>query len=329
MDNFAVEVQGLEKSYPRVKAIDGVSFNIRQGEVFGLLGPNGAGKTTTIRTLLTLIKPDAGSIRIFGIDALADPARVRYLAGYVPQDVSVDGELTGWENMLMYAKLYDVPRQNRENLIKEALEYMSLADRANDLVSKYSGGMMRRLEIAQTLVNRPRLLFLDEPSIGLDPNARRTIWEHIEKLRHEFGTTILITTHDMNEADLLCSRIGIIDHGKLVIVAEPAQLKAEIGGDIISIATQNTECTAKLNELGYTVVTEPVNGHFDLVVEDGERKIPVLLDALHKLGVAVDAVSLKKPTLDDVFLHFTGTHIEQGDSFAQVQRARRTFRRLS
>ena len=293
MDNNAVEVKDLMKTYPRVKAVDGISFDIKEGEVFGLLGPNGAGKTTTIRMMLTLIKPNAGSIRVFGIDALADPAKVRHLAGYVPQDVSVDGELTGWENMLMYAKLYDVPRQNRTKLIKDALEYMGLADRINDMVNKYSGGMMRRLEIAQTLVNRPRMLYLDEPSIGLDPNARRTIWEHIEKLRQEFATTILITTHDMNEADRLCNRIGIIDHGKLVTIGEPAQLKAEVGGDIVSVSTKNGNCTAKLQDMGYSIVSEPANGHVDLVMENGEKQIPVLLEAMHTWGVVVDTVSLK------------------------------------
>ena len=160
MSGIAVEVHDLVKEYPHVKAVAGISFQIEEGEVFGLLGPNGAGKTTTIRMLLTLIQPTSGSIRILGINALSNPAKVRHLAGYVPQDVSVDGELTAWENMLMYAKLYDVPRQNRKGLIKEAIDYMGLGGRMNDMVSKYSGGMMRRLEIAQTLVNHPRILYL-------------------------------------------------------------------------------------------------------------------------------------------------------------------------
>jgi ABC-2 type transport system ATP-binding protein len=329
MGNNAIEVRDIVKTYPRVKAVNGVSFDIKEGEVFGLLGPNGAGKTTTIRILLTLIKPNEGSIHLFGIDALANPAKARQLAGYVPQDVSVDGELTGFENMLMYAKLYDVPRQTRGKLIDEAMEYMGLSDRRNDMVAKYSGGMMRRLEIAQTLVNRPKILYLDEPSIGLDPNARRTIWEHIEKLRKEFGTTILITTHDMNEADRLCNRIGIMDCGKLVKIGEPAQLKAEIGGDIVSITTQTADCTPKLKELGYSVIAEPSNGHIDVVMQDGEKQIPNLLQTLHTCGVVVETVSLKKSTLDDVFLHFTGSRIEHGDYFAQVRQTRRNFRRLS
>ncbi len=328
VDN-AVEVINLVKIYPRVKAVDNVSFNIEKGEVFGLLGPNGAGKTTTIRVLLTLVQPTAGSIRLFGINALSDPGKVRHLVGYVPQDVSVDGELSGWENMLMYAKLYDVPRQIRKTLIKQALEYMGLSDRANDLVSKYSGGMMRRLEIAQTLVNRPRILFLDEPSIGLDPNARRTIWEHIEKLRTEFGTTILLTTHDMDEADRLCDRIGIMDQGKLVTIGKPVELKSSLGGDIISISSQTPNFVVKLKELGYSVIFDSTNSHVDLVVADGEKQIPKLLDTLHANGVVIETVSLKKPSLDDVFLNFTGARIEQGESFARARQTRRTFRRLS
>lgn len=329
MDNIAVEVKDLVKTYPRVKAVDGVSFTIKEGEVFGLLGPNGAGKTTTIRMLLTLVPPTSGSISVFGIDAIGHSGKVRHLAGYVPQDVSVDGELTGWENMLMYAKLYDVPRQTRKELIDEAMEYMGLKDRIRDLVSKYSGGMMRRLEIAQTLVNRPKILYLDEPSIGLDPIARTNIWDHIEKLRHEFGTTILLTTHDMNEADRLCNRIGIMNRGKLVAIGEPTKLKAEIGGDIVSISSKTLDCREKLEELGYAVVTGSTNGHIDLVVEDGESKIPDILDSLHTCGIGVETVSLKKPTLDDVFLKFTGSSIEQGDTFTQAKKTRRTFRRLS
>jgi ABC-2 type transport system ATP-binding protein len=309
--------------------VDGVSFVIEEGEVFGLLGPNGAGKTTTIRMLLTLVPPTSGSIQIFGIDALADPGKVRNLAGYVPQDVSVDGDLTGWENMLMYAQLYDVPSQDRKGLINDAMGYMGLSDRMNDMVNKYSGGMARRLEIAQTLVNHPKMLYLDEPSIGLDPNARRVIWDHIEKLRQEFGTTVLLTTHDMNEADRLCNRIGIMNRGRLVAVGAPAQLKAELGGDIVTITTQTADCAPKLKESGYSIIAGPTNGHVDVVMQDGEKQIPRLMEILHTCGVVVESISVKKPNLDDVFLHFTGARIEQGDSFAKVKQTRRTFKRLS
>jgi ABC-2 type transport system ATP-binding protein len=279
--------------------------------------------------LLTLVKPSSGSIQIFGINALIDPDKVRHLVGYVPQDVSVDGELTGWENMLMYAKLYDVPRQNREKLIKDALEYIGLKERINDMVNKYSGGMMRRLEIAQTLINRPKMLLLDEPSIGLDPSARRIIWEHIEKLRTEFGTTILITTHDMNEADRLCNRIGIMDQGKLVNIGKITELKASLGGDIVTISSQTPDLVSKLKGLGYSIIFDSTNSRVDLVVEDGEKQIPIILDTLKTNNISIESVSLKKPTLDDVFLKFTGTRIEQGNSFSQAKQTRRTFRRLS
>ncbi len=323
----AVVVENLTKIYPKVKAVDSVSFDIKKGEIFGLLGPNGAGKTTTIRVLLTLIPPTAGSIRIFGTDAVAHPQSVRQMAGYVPQDVSVDGELTGYENMLMYAKLYDVPRKTRNSLIKEALEYLDLKERAGDLVNKYSGGMMRRLEIAQTLVNRPKILYLDEPSIGLDPNARQTIWDHVEKLRNEFGTTILLTTHDMSEADALCQRIGIMNRGKLVTIGEPAKLKNELGGDLLTVVSKTPGCSEKIKEMGYTII-DSNDGQIDFVATHGEALIPNLLESLKACGVSVESVSIKKPTLDDVFLNYTGARIEEGDSYAATRRTRRTARRL-
>jgi ABC-2 type transport system ATP-binding protein len=189
--------------------------------------------------------------------------------------------------------------------------------------------MMRRLEIAQTLVNRPQLLYLDEPSIGLDPNARRTIWEHIEKLRHEYGTTILLTTHDMNEADRLCQRIGIMDKGKLVTTGEPAELKASLGGDIISIGSRTPDLTSRLETLGYSIITGTANDHADIVIANGERRIPELLEVLRTNGIGVETVSLQQPTLDDVFLSFTGSRIEQSDTFTQARRTRRTVRRLN
>jgi ABC-2 type transport system ATP-binding protein len=324
-----ITVEGLTKVYPRVKAVDGVSFVVNEGEIFGLLGPNGAGKTTTIRMLLTLTGPTAGTMNIFGLDAVAYPQKVRQMAGYVPQDVSVDGELTGYENILMYSKLYGVPASVRSERIKETLEYLGLRDRANDMVSTYSGGMMRRLEIAQALVNRPKILFLDEPSIGLDPNAKRIIWELVRRLRDEFAATIFLTTHDMNEADILCDRIGIMDKGKLVILGQPAQLKSNVGGDVLTISSKTPGCAAKLKELGYHVMSEAQDGHLDLLVSEGEKLIPHLLEALRDSGVVVEAVSLKIPTLDDVFLKYTGARIDSGETWAETRRTRRTYRRLT
>jgi ABC-2 type transport system ATP-binding protein len=325
----AIIVQELTKVYPRVKAVDDVSFTVAPGEIFGLLGPNGAGKTTTIRLLLTLIKPTAGQITIAGINALTQPDKVRRLAGYVPQDVSVDGELTGFENILMYSKLYGLPRRGRKEAIEEILGYLDLQDRANDMASTYSGGMMRRLEIAQALVNKPRLLFLDEPSIGLDPGAKRIIWGLIKELRDEFGTVVFINTHDMNEADLLCDRIGIMNKGKLVTIDSPAQLKASVGGDVLTLDARTPGLSDKVKELGYTAINESTNGQVNLLVSNGERLIPSLIESLKTMGITIDAVSLKKPTLDDAFLKYTGTRIEAGvgETWSETRRARRTFRR--
>jgi ABC-2 type transport system ATP-binding protein len=322
-------VQDLTKVYPRVKAVDKVSFTVEPREIFGVLGPNGAGKTTTIRLLLTLIKPTEGQISILGINALAQPNKVRQLAGYVPQDVSVDGELTGYENILMYSKLYGLPSRGRKEAIDEILGYLDLRDRAKDMVSTYSGGMMRRLEIAQALVNRPKLLFLDEPTIGLDPGAKRVIWELIKRLREELGTVVFINTHDMNEADALCDRIGILNRGKLVTIGSPAQLKASVGGDVLTLDSKTPGFADKVRELGYTTITESPNGQIDLLVSNGERLIPHLIESLKTKSIEVEAVSLKKPTLDDVFLKYTGTRIEAGESWIETRRTRRTFRRMN
>ena len=223
MEQKAIIVQDLVKEYPRVRAVDGVSFTVDKGEIFGLLGPNGAGKTTTIRILLTLVKLTSGKASLFDVDVAGNGERVRNMCGYVPQDVSADGDLTAYENILIYAKLYSMPGKERKSRIEEALGFLELKERANDMVNTFSGGMMRRLEIAQALVNRPKVLFLDEPSIGLDPNARRIIWELIKKLRGEYGTTIFLTTHDMYEADVLCDRIGIMNKGHLAVLGTPAQ----------------------------------------------------------------------------------------------------------
>lgn len=324
----AIEVRNLSKTYSDLKAVDGISFDVVEGETFGLLGPNGAGKTTAIRMMLTLIKPTSGSAKVFGIDIARSPESVRQISGYVPQEVSVDGELTGYENVLMYARLHYIPRKERSRRIQEALEYMELADRKNDLVSTYSGGMMRRLEIAQTLVNRPKVLFLDEPSIGLDPSAKTTVWEYVVNLREEFGTTIIVTTHDMHEADTLCDGIAIMNRGKIVASGSPNELKGNVGGDVVSLVAHSADCTPILQKQGRVLSAKPDLGLYELVVAEGEKAIPVILDCLRENGIRVESVSLKKPTLDDVFLKYAGVRIEEGGTWRETRRLRRTFRRL-
>jgi len=329
MEEKAIVVQNLVKQYPKVRAVDDVSFSVEKGEIFGLLGPNGAGKTTTIRTLLTLIPPTSGETLIYNVNTAKNSEEVRRMCGYVPQDVSADGDLTSYENVLISAKLYGMPPKERKLRIQEVLNFLELTDREHDMVNTFSGGMMRRLEIAQALVNRPKVLFLDEPSIGLDPNARRIIWGLIKKLRDEFNTTIMMTTHDMGEADVLCDRIGIMNRGKLATLGKPEELKAAVGGDIITLNSSSPNCIPQVKALGYSIISDSTDGHCDLIVNNGETLIPQLLEGLKAKGVLVESVSLKKPTLDDVFLKYTGARIEEGDTFAETRRARRAFTRRS
>jgi ABC-2 type transport system ATP-binding protein len=225
----AVDCRGLRYQFGQVVAVDNVSFSVAPGEVFGLLGPNGAGKTTTIRVLTTLLRPREGEIDVFGLATHRFPMQVRRLLGYVPQQLSVDAQLTGYENVWLFARLFDVPRRERRGRALDALELVGLSAVADRLASTYSGGMIRRLELAQALVNRPRVLVMDEPTIGLDPIARSTVWERVLQLRAAFGTTIVLTTHYMEEADELCDRVGLMHHGRLRALGSPASLKDEVG----------------------------------------------------------------------------------------------------
>jgi ABC-2 type transport system ATP-binding protein len=224
-----LETNALTRRFGGNTAVNGLTISLDGGEVFGLLGPNGAGKTTTIKMLTTLLAPTSGSACVVGFDIAHHATEVRRAIGYVPQLVSADGNLTGYENLLVFAKLYDIPRAERSSRIRDALTFMGLADAATKLVRQYSGGMIRRLEIAQSTLHRPRVLFLDEPTVGLDPLARKAVWEHIQMLCRDYGTTILLTTHLMEEADSLCSRIAIMHQGRVVAIGPPAELKASLG----------------------------------------------------------------------------------------------------
>jgi len=225
----AVRASTITRRFKDVVAVDGVSFEITPGEIFGLLGPNGAGKTTTIRILVTLLPPDSGEADVFGHDVVRETMAVRRMIGYVPQQLSADGSLTGWENVMLFARLYDLPRRVRKPAVSHALELMGLVDAKDRLVSTYSGGMVRRLELAQALINEPRLLVLDEPTIGLDPIARGEVWDRVQTLRHEIGTTILMTTHYMEEAEQLCDRVALMNHGRISAIGSPSELKQAMG----------------------------------------------------------------------------------------------------
>ncbi len=224
-----IEAETLTKRFGTLTAVDGLTLSIRKRELFGLLGPNGAGKTTTIKMLTTLLPPTSGHARVAGFDVEARAAEVRRRIGYVPQLLSADGALTGYENLLVFARLYDVPRAERKERIVESLEFMGLSDASDVLVRNYSGGMIRRLEIAQGMLHRPQVLFLDEPTLGLDPIARKTVWEHLTRLRADCDTTIVLTTHYMNEADSLCDRVAVMDLGRIAALGSPDELKKSIG----------------------------------------------------------------------------------------------------
>jgi ABC-2 type transport system ATP-binding protein len=226
-----LETEALTRCFGKLTAVDTLDISVEAGEVFGLLGPNGAGKTTVIKMLTTLLPPTSGKARVGGFDVTRRAGDVRRIIGYVPQMLSADGTLTGYENLLVFAKLYDLPRAERESRVRNALALMGLANAADKLVRTYSGGMIRRLEIAQSMLHEPRVLFLDEPTIGLDPLARQAVWERIEQLRTEYGTTILLTTHYMEEADDLCNRVAIMHLGHVMASGTPAELKASIGGN--------------------------------------------------------------------------------------------------
>lgn len=247
---MAIEVQDLVKCFGNHEAVAGVTFNVAAGEVFGLLGPNGAGKTTTIRMLTTLLPPTAGQIKIAGLEATRQGALVRQLIGYVPQALSADGTLTGYENLLFFAKLLRLPIREREKKIQETLALLNLEEAAGQLVREYSGGMVRRLEIGQAILHRPQVLILDEPTVGLDPVARRTVWQVLEMLREETGLTILLTTHYMEEAEAACQRVAIMNQGRIVALGTPADLKNRTGNPQASLEEVFTHLTGSQLESG-------------------------------------------------------------------------------
>ena len=311
MSEAAVEVRDLVKVFKNgVRAVDGLSFEVRAGELFALLGPNGAGKTTTIRTLVTLVRPTSGSVRVFGRDALSEPDAVRALLGWVPQEVAIDRHLTGRQHLELAARLFHVPRAEAQARIEELLTLVELKDRADDLVKRYSGGMKKRLDLACGLVHRPRLLVLDEPTLGLDIQTRVRVWEFVGRLRRE-GTTVLLTTHYMEEADQLADRIAIVDHGKLQALGTPAELKAKLGGDVVRVdlGGRKLDESAQAAVRGLPGVKEvALRGPWLLCATTSGRELaPRLAEwAEGALGQAPRALSFGPPSLDDVFLQITG-----------------------
>jgi ABC-2 type transport system ATP-binding protein len=304
---YAIEIENLTKNYNGLAAVDGLSLKVEEGEIFGLLGPNGAGKTTTLLMLTTLIPPTSGTAKVGNLEISKNPDKVRKAIGIVFQDPSSDDILTGYENLKLHGWLYDMPDDLKEKRIKEVLELVDLTDRKDDRVKKYSGGMRRRLEIARGLMHHPKVLFLDEPTLGLDPQSRERIWEYIKKLAYEEKITIVITTNYMDEADRLCDRLAIIDRGKMVALDSPKNLKKELGGDIIRLKAENID-TGKLEKLPYIMKVERRDGEVNLTVKDAGGHLQEILNLVGK----VDYVEVRSPTLDDVFLKYTGRAIREG-----------------
>ena len=318
-----IQVQDLVKQFGSFTAVAGVSFAVYPGEIFGFLGPNGAGKTTTINMLATLLRPTSGTAVLAGHDVLHEPNSVRQAIGMVFQDPSLDDRLTGEENLIFHAMLYNIPRKLRAERMNQVLDIVGLADRRHAIVRTYSGGMKRRLEIARGLLHHPQVLFLDEPTAGLDPQTRNAMWEHVRKLRDEIGITVFMTTHYLDEAEN-CDRIAIIDHGKIQALDTPAALKRMIGGDkIIVVGDKELQ-----NDIAgrYGVQVQAVNGEFHFQVAGGAEFVPrVVVDFKDR----IKSIQVKQPSLDDVFLQLTGHAIreEEGSELDRMRQGAKLWMR--
>jgi len=312
----AIVAEALRKRYKAVQALDGVSFAVHEGEVFGLLGPNGAGKSTTVRVLTTLTRADSGRALVAGEDVLEHPARVRRAIGYVAQDSGVDWEATGRENLLLQGRIHGMSGASLRRRVDELLELVGLEDAADRQARGYSGGMKRRLDVALGLVHKPKVLFLDEPTTGLDPEARAAMWVEVERLAHVESLTILLTTHYLEEADRLAERVAIVSRGRVVVEGTPDQLKRDLEGESVSV--ELPEQNGRLAEAEQIVgrIGSEVNLEGQVLrtrVPNGAQAIPVILGALDDAGIEVAAVTTARPSLDDVYLHYTGRDFASED----------------
>jgi ABC-2 type transport system ATP-binding protein len=306
----AIEVEGLEKTYPKgVRALDGLGFRVEEGEVFGLLGPNGAGKSTTVKILVTLSTPDAGRAAVAGHDVVREAEAVRRVIGYVPQASGVDVHATGWENLMLQGRVQRVPAPELRRRAEELLDTFGLRDFASRIVRTYSGGVKRRLDVAMGLIHRPKVLFLDEPTTGLDPEARAAMWEELERLAAQEQLTILLTTHYLEEADRLARRIAIVSRGRVVVEGAPDELERRLLGDAVTVeladgkADAAAEVVARLGAVEEAVVD---GRHLRARVDRGAEAVPAILSALEAEAIAVASVTVSRPSLDDVYLHYTG-----------------------
>jgi ABC-2 type transport system ATP-binding protein len=320
-----IKVENLTRRFNGITAVDNISFEVEEGTIFGFLGPNGAGKTTTINILCTLLSPTSGKAQIAGHDCMKESAAVRKAIGIVFQDTTLDKDLTAYENLIFHAYLYNVPKDEMKQRVSDVLRFVGLHERKDDLVKKFSGGMKRRLEVARGLIHRPRVLFLDEPTLGLDPQSRTSLWEFITELPKKHNVTIFMTTHYMEEAEV-CNRIAIIDKGKIIAMGSPEELKRTVGGDIVYIRTaDNMNAKQEIEKLLNTPVAEK-EGELYMTCDMGDTCIP---EMIRKIGEKVLSVRLQRPTLNDVFLKLTGKAIREEEASPEegVKEYVRAYRR--
>ncbi|WP_428326552.1 ATP-binding cassette domain-containing protein [Nitrosopumilus sp.] len=329
---YSIETKSLTKSFGDVTAVDDISFTVENGEIFGFLGPNGAGKSTTMMILTTLLKPTSGQALISGYNVMSDPKKVRENIGYVQQETTVDEYLTGRENLLLQAKLNHIPKNEIDSRIDEVLDLIELSDKQNESVVTYSGGMRKRLDIAGGLLHRPKVLFLDEPTVGLDIQTRRKIWEYIKKIHDEFEMTIFLSTHYMEEADQLCDRIGIIDGGKIQVIDSPENMKNAMGNEVISIVIEeNNSRDSFLSKLKKIESVNKINedgSKLTLFVSNGTEVIPKVFQISSDTAIKITSISLTQPTLDDVFISYTGHEIRDDDGTYNRKREHAKMKRL-
>ncbi len=331
MNEDVIVVEGLTKIFNgSFVAVDHVSFKVKSGEVFGFLGPNGAGKTTTIKMLTTIIKPTQGKAFIFGSDIVKQTSSVKNTIGVLPQEYTADEDLTGLQNIMLCAALYGVPKDAAKKRALDLLNLVELESFKDKEVQTYSGGMRRRLELVCSLINNPRLLFLDEPTLGLDVQTRAATWKYLKTLKKEFGMTLFLTTHYLEEADSLCDRVAIIDHGKIVTIDTPNDLKEGLGGDIVtlSIRDDTTDISGIIEGVPRVKEVKRQDGTYRIKVENGEETAPDIMDRVRTMGYKVERLSLAKPTLDEVYIEFTGKSLrEEAGSKDTVLRQRETMQR--
>ena len=328
----SIELKSLTKSFGDVIAVNDISLSVKNGEIFGFLGPNGAGKSTTIMILTTLLKPTSGQALLSGFDVMTNAKQVRQNIGYVQQETTVDEYLTGRENLLLQAKLNHIPKNEINKRIDEILDLIELTDKQDKPVGTYSGGMRKRLDIAGGLLHRPKVLFLDEPTVGLDIQTRRKIWGYIKKIHDEFEMTIFLTTHYMEEADKLCDRIGIIDGGKIQVIDSPENMKKAMGNEVISIILEEEKnYNSFLSDLKKIEFVNKINedgSKLTLFASNGTEVIPKIFQISSELKIKIISISLTQPTLDDVFISYTGHEIRDDDAGFNRKREHAKMKRL-